>query len=233
VEFRCSLYLFLVLLGTSRLQPIFRYMTLIVCIIFSLTRDRWDFVLFMMGMGLVEFDHIQGIHTRPNVPRPAMSRSKTSHYAWIFACFAGLYLLSRPSAAIEKTPGWYWLCAMVPKGWNRFFKIPGATLFVMAVGRLPSFQRFFNRPTVQYFARISYALYLVHGPVIHVVGYKLEQWIWGMTGVVGWWYYFGLCLSCCFTLPVSIWAADVFWRAFDTPTANFAKWLEAEMIKED
>jgi peptidoglycan/LPS O-acetylase OafA/YrhL len=70
-------------------------------------------------------------------------------------------------------------------------------VFIMAVGRSRGWQRFFNLTVVQYFGKISYAIYLMHGPVLHTVGYAIERWAWGVTGIEGREYEGGFMLAAC------------------------------------
>lgn len=194
---------------------------------FTLRHDRWELVLFMFGMGIAEFDHIQGLHL-PNVRRDPSGRAR---YLWISLSVIGLYFLSQPSS-LDITPGWRWLGRLIPD-WmadkDSWYKIWGAAIFVLSVGRLPGWQKFFNSFPVQYLGKISYALYLMHGPSIHLIGYHFEKWALDISGVKEY-YNYGYALAACFTIPFTIWWADVFWRAVDIPTVKFAKWLETQLV---
>lgn len=80
---------------------------------------------------------------------------------------------------------------------------------------------------MQYFGKISYAIYLVHGPVLHVVGYRVERWAWGITGVeTQQQYVTGFVLGAVFVVPIVVWVADLFWRGVDARTVVFARWVE-------
>ena len=55
--------------------------------------------------------------------------------------------------------------------------------------------------------------------------------MWSITGIEPRWKLeLGYVLSCCLIIPVTVWAADVFWRLFDTPTVKFARWVESKLI---
>ncbi|KAG8418148.1 hypothetical protein J3458_005584 [Metarhizium acridum] len=69
VEFRCSLYLFLTIIGTARLRTSIRFLTVGGIIWFSYRHSRWELCLFLCGMLLAEMDHIRGAH----IPPPALS----------------------------------------------------------------------------------------------------------------------------------------------------------------
>jgi peptidoglycan/LPS O-acetylase OafA/YrhL len=192
-------------------------------------------------MLLAEMDHIREAHvpvpTLPTkespVPTPSIfDRLKPAF--WILLSIGALYLMCQPDARGDITPGWVYLTSLIPEWWNvekyRYWQSVGAVLFVFAVGHSPSWQRFFNTGFVQYFGKISYAIYLMHGPAMHAVGYHWEKWAYGITGVEGTHYNAGFVLGSVLVIPTVIWWADVFWRAVDIPTVKFAKWFENKLI---
>ncbi|KAJ4306196.1 hypothetical protein N0V88_000992 [Collariella sp. IMI 366227] len=150
---------------------------------------------------------------------------------WGVVSVIGLYLMSQPDEGGADTPGWVYLTSLIPKWWDdehRYWQSAGAMVFVLAVGRSVGWQRFFNLGWVQYFGRISYAIYLMHGPVLHTFGYATMRWAWGLTGIEGRAYVEGFALASVFVVPIVIWAADVFWRAVDAPVVRFARWVERQ-----
>ncbi|KAF7549836.1 hypothetical protein G7046_g8220 [Stylonectria norvegica] len=241
VEFRCSLYLFLVLVGTARLQTKFRFMSLAGILWFTYRNGRWELMLFFWGMLLAELDHIRGAH----VPAPVLPvdktiespRSQFGSIFWTLLSLLGLYLMGYPDGRAEITPGWIYLSSLIPDWWNyerfRYWQMTGAVIFVFAVGHSPGWQRFFNTAVVQYFGKISYAIYLMHGPAMHVVGYHWEKFAYSLTGVEGYWYNAGWVLGACFCIPTVVWWADIFWRAIDIPTVKFSRWFENKVIKSE
>lgn len=159
--------------------------------------------------------------------------SRLSRLAWGALSIFALYLLSQPDAQGENTPGWRYLASLIPE-WvedkYRYWQCFGAALFVFCVARMPTWQRFFNTAPIQYLGKLSYAIYLMHGPVLHTVGYGIERWAWSITGVEGNNYYMGFWLAAVFVVPCVVWAADVFWRAVDAPVVRFAKWFENKCL---
>ncbi|OAA60715.1 Acyltransferase 3 [Cordyceps fumosorosea ARSEF 2679] len=246
VEFRCSLYLFLVLIGTARLQTRFRFLVVGGIMWFVYTHSRWELLLFLCGMAFAEMDLIRGAHKAPTAagspssdlplrdgaappPRPRWKRA-----FWGALSILGLYLMCQPDLRGDITPGWVWLHRQIPSWWReepyRYYQSLGAVVFAFAVGYSPSWQAFFNTPVVYYFGKLSYAIYLMHGPVMHCVGYHWERMAWAITGVEGYWYNVGFVLGAVFCIPTVVWSADVFWRAVDIPTVKFAKWVESKCI---
>jgi peptidoglycan/LPS O-acetylase OafA/YrhL len=241
VEFRCSLFLFLTIIGTARLRTGLRLATVGGITWFCYRHSRWELCLFLCGMILAEMDHIRGAH----IPSPALPLSEKQHAKprgqikrlfWTLVSILGLYLLSQPDDGGNVAPGWIYLTSLIPKWWGadkyRYWQSTGAVVFILAVGHSRSWQRIFNSPVVQYFGKISYALYLMHGPAMHAVGYHWEKMAFELTGVEGYWYNAGFFLGAAFLIPTVIWWADVFWRAVDIPTVKFAKWFESKCISK-
>ncbi|KAK3309043.1 acyltransferase 3, partial [Chaetomium strumarium] len=246
VEFRCSMALFLTIVGTARLRRAVRLAVVAGLVWFSYWNQRWEMVLFYAGMVLAEADVVRGAHgggggddfpvvsaSRCCSPTPGLLSARrftaTRSLWWIAVSIVGLYFMSQPDEGGAETPGWVYLTKLIPKWWgdeHRYWQSFGAVIFVLAVGRSACWQRFFNLAVVQYLGRISYAVYLMHGPVLHTVGYALERWAWGLTGTEGRAYVAGFLLASVFVVPIVIWVSDVFWRAVDAPVVRFAKWLE-------
>jgi peptidoglycan/LPS O-acetylase OafA/YrhL len=256
VEFRCSMVLFLTLLAAGRLKRGWWWVVVGGLVAFVYFSKRWEMVLFYAGMVLAEVDVARGLHggcsgaevvlpgpglmmsesrSRPRSPSPSPPRTKRRsslrRAMWTALSIVGMYLMSQPDVGGAETPGWVFLTSLIPSWWDdehRYWQSAGAILFVLTVGRSRGWQRFFNLDVVQYFGKISYPLYLMHGPVLHTVGYAIQRWAWGLTGVEGSAYAWGFALAAVFIVPVVIWVSDVFWRAVDAPVVRLAKWLEAK-----
>lgn len=217
VEFRASMGLFLVLLGTARLRVLCRGVVVAGGVAFCWAAGRWEMALFLGGMGMAEMD---------------MARWGEGVKGWVWGVVSvvGLYLMSQPDEGGEDTPGWVVLEGWIPEAWedkHRYWQSIGAWLFVLAVGRSEAWKRgVFNTAPVQYLGRISYALYLMHGPVMHTLGYAIERMVWGWTGTEGWAYDAGFALSAVMVVPLVLWVSDLWWRAVDKPVVRFAKWVE-------
>jgi peptidoglycan/LPS O-acetylase OafA/YrhL len=229
IEFRCSLYIFLAILATARLQPRWRLSVVGFCCYWSHQHVRWDLLLFLLGMGIAEIDQIQGIHSG----KPTQI-SKLHFWFWLATAMAGLYLIGQPGG-IHETPGWVWLSRHTPN-WggegHRYWKTWGCAMLVLAVGRLPSWRRFFDSFTIQYLGKISYSLYLVHGPAMHAGTFHLQKLAYTITGVEGNRINYGFVLGHLMATPVIIWLADMFWRGVDNPSVKFAKWMEEKLLQK-
>ncbi|GAW17068.1 hypothetical protein ANO14919_065180 [Xylariales sp. No.14919] len=257
LEFRCSMVLFLVLVGTARLRDNVRLVVVGLLSWFVLRNDRWEMLLFLAGMTIAELDLRRNAHdghegrgssagppssqptlqlpldekTKP-LPPPPHERSTADSFWTLVSVFA-LYLLSCPDAGPWDVPGWRYLGTLIPVWFTekyRFWQVVGACLFVFCAARSRSWRRFFELPPIQYLGHLSYAVYLMHGPVTHILGYPIQRWAWGITGVEGSAFKHGVALAAIFNIPLVIWAADIFWRAVDMPTVRFAKWLESKLV---
>ncbi|KAI1500776.1 acyltransferase [Biscogniauxia marginata] len=254
VEFRCSMVLFLTLCGTARLRTWARFLCVGVFMWFVLRNDRWEMVLFLGGMAIAEMDLIQGTHEQPSpsssapLPPPAIlplnkdsntenktstSISRRQALFWTLVAVPALYLMSEPDMGTEGVPGWGYLGAHIPEWFTakyRYWQMWGAMLFVFCAARSPWWQLVFNTAPVQYFGRISYAIYLMHGPVTHIIGYRVQRYVFAYTGTEDWEAYrAGFLLAGLVNVPLVVWAADVFWRAVDAPIVRFTRWLEGKL----
>jgi peptidoglycan/LPS O-acetylase OafA/YrhL len=242
VEFRSSLMLFLVIIALSKLRSTVRLPLLAAIILFVLRQDRWELTLFCCGMFIAELDLIIAQANKLSssfMPLFLSNPSKSSFgkSLWIGLSVISLYLMSQPDDSFDATPGWRYLSTVIPAWFSekyRFWQVIGSITFVLSVSRLPLLQKPFNSPLIQYLGKISYALYLMHGPVMHVVGYVFQEVAWNITGYDSRSaYIFGFILGAIVNIPLVIWAADVFWRFVDTPSVKFARWVEKQLVVQE
>jgi peptidoglycan/LPS O-acetylase OafA/YrhL len=235
-EFRSSLFLFLCLAGTARCRSYIRLATLAGIAYFVLRSDRWELMLFLSGAILAELDLARSArmlaHGEKHIRMTPLRKAW-----WMTVGIVALYLMSQPDEFGDETPGWIYLSSLIPPWFStpyRWWQSLGAVLFVWAVNNAPFMQKPFNTPSVQYLGKISYALYLMHGPVIHTIGYQIEPWAWSITGSdTEVQYKAGFLLAAAFIIPCLIWMADVFWRMVDIPCVKIARWIETKCIVED
>ena len=250
-EFRCSLALFMTHITVSTMRPRMRFVTLVLWLAFCHEWGRWDLGLFICGFMLAEYDlthsHRSGGTILPRSTEASRSPSGlTTHIApqylswlsttmwWSLVC-CGLFLMSYPEEGDDTTPGYIWLSAHVHAApglqrW-RFWPAVGAVQLVWAVNNIPVLQRLLNTSFIRYLGSISYGLYLMHGPVLHTIGYHVMKFWWTITGTkTEAMYSLGFVLSFMTFTPAVIWAGDVFWRAVDLRAVDFARWIEGKII---
>jgi peptidoglycan/LPS O-acetylase OafA/YrhL len=242
VEFRSSIVLFVTILATSRFTTKVRLGVEAVVLWFCIRYGRWDVVLFLSGLVLAEIDLINGIWSGPTLmpEKPVEAGALRQFYRrheqmiWICLFVLGLYLGSSPNAGVNYTPGYVWLSRLIPKTYgepHRFLQSIGAVLIVCSINNSKKIQKLFLNRLSQYVGQISYAFYIVHGPILHGLGYCIMSTVWKyvgrsssiqfMAGVVVTW-------IICFSL--SLWVADIFWRMVDLPSVRFARWLETKLL---
>ncbi|KAI4721431.1 hypothetical protein E4T48_02286 [Aureobasidium sp. EXF-10727] len=241
---RASIVLYLSQLGLSRLKPTIRILTLIALILYVLRINRWELFLFYAGFALCELDFRRRSSTTastssPLVPiSPALSTmnkpSRTWSTIYLMTFVLGLYFGSQPARDLQHAPGWRTLSTLIPSHINprdRYFPNLGAILLIWSTSSHQPLQSIFTHPITQYLGKISYPLYLMHGAVIHTLGYGIMDFMWSSFGrdtvlkkEIG----FGVAVV--WVVIVVVWMADLFMRVVDTPTVRFAKWLEEKCI---
>lgn len=183
VEFKGSIVVYTSLLAFSRCTKNARLWCETGLIFYFLyIADGWYGALFMAGMLLCDLELLS---QNDQLPRFFTRLSSFKEFIFFHLLIIGLYLAGVPSLdspnvdslkLLTKTPGWVWLSRLKPQAvfdakW--FYLFWAATLVVASTPRLPLLRRFFETPVCQYLARISFALYLVHGLMIWIVGDRL------------------------------------------------------------
>lgn len=239
--------LFLSLVMVARFKAYLRMLTFAGLGLWAMRWDRWEMILFWFGALFAELDQVKAANAGKNNELPTANghTHKTSFRAsirsseklwsafWLANSICALYLCSYPDEHARTTPGFQTLAYLIPKWYTdkiRFWQSLGAIQLVWACTNAKFLQNLFNGPMIQYLGKISYALYLMHGPVIHTFG-------WGMMGLF--WKIFGsdtrtkweagFACAAVLTIPMIIWAADIFWRAVDIPCVKCGRWLESKV----
>ena len=149
------------------------------------------------------------------------------------------YLLSYPiDGSRDYAPGYILLNRLIPE-WmvrkDKFYPNIGTAILLLLLARsnpnTSRWRRVLDSEIPQYLGKISFALYLVHGPIMHAIGYLIPHkiawmlhtelrdmgdWGWAGTIMVGW----------AFTLACSLWAADVWTREVEGRCVRAVKDLE-------
>ncbi|KAL5342823.1 acyltransferase family-domain-containing protein, partial [Aspergillus crustosus] len=230
VEFRSSIVLFLTILATSRVKTKVRISLVSTLVWFCMRYGRWDVVLFLCGMLMAEADLIQGLWEKApssgekvNSEKRAWSFSNSpplsqfqlpcgllSPKRWIALLIFGLYLGSTPNTGFKFTPFFMWTWHITPKTYpepHRFPQTIGAVMIVYSINHSRDIQKLFVNPVSQYLGKISFAFYIVHGPILHSLGYSLMPNIWAITGKqTNFQYCLGFFIGWLICLPISLWA---------------------------
>lgn len=250
VEFKGSIIIYTALSALSRCTRNARLSIEAGLIVYFLyIVDGWYGALFMAGMLLCDLELLA---RNDKLPRIFQRLEDFKEFIFFHIFIMGMYLGGVPSSdagdymsTLKKSPGWIWLSYLKPQAVfdGKWFYLFWAAIFtVSSIPRLPWLKQFFETRFCQYLARISFALYLVHGPVMWILSERLyaavgltrpeykeniPQWIdkfplskKGPFGLeLAFW------LPQLIILPVTLWAAEVVTKLFDEPSVKFANWL--------
>lgn len=209
---------------------------------------QWAMACFMAGILLAMND------LKEPVPTARMQLSarakKTLHH---IAFLSGWYLLCqtagmRDTQVSSDTPGWWLLTQLIPpiyyddpdKEYWRWWHVWGAFLVVYGVLRITWLQRFFASRPLKYLGKISFALYLVHGPIMWTLGDRIYRFFGHITmpemttmwderfpipefGIHGFTTRFLVAQA--FILPLNIACGHVGTVVFDAPSVRLGRWV--------
>lgn len=171
------------------------------------------------------------VHRTLNRIRHSRLLSRSLAYLGLFV---SLWLLSTPEwiRGAQQSWGYVTLTSWVPGRINDSALVPiGAIILVFTIDRAKFLQPVFMHPVSQYFARISFSLYLVHGPLLWSAGLKLAHMCLGVTG----WatneaYTFGIFLAACLWWPLAVYVADLTAVHVDENCVRFTRWLYQKLL---
>jgi peptidoglycan/LPS O-acetylase OafA/YrhL len=227
---KASIILYVTQLGLSRLRPVIRMMSLVCLIIWAHRLDHWTMVLFYGGFLMAELDIRRSAILKASSTTAATTTSKilwSATYIVVFLC--GIFLAGQPERNTENTYIWSSIMPLTPdyiiEKW-RYWSSWAAITIVWSTSNHRMLQCLFTNSVSQYLGKISFSLYLVHGSVIHTLGYSLLEISWRVVGEDRKETCFAT-MAICVTV-VCIWWADIFMRLVDTPSVTFARWLEGK-----
>lgn len=249
VEMKGSIAIYTTLLALSRSTTKARLWCCAgLMVYFMYICDGWYCSLFIMGMVLADLDLLAAKKQLPRIFARLAPYQKFIYYH--FLVFA-LYLGGIPSMTtdvnqLRQNRGWYYLSFLKPQAafdYKWFYLFFAAAMLVSATPRISWLKRFFETRFCQYLGRISYALYLVHGPVLWTLGDRIYTAV-GWAGANGnaqaenipWWVNrlplpkagpMGLEVAFLvphvILLPFTFWCAEMVTRYVDEPAVTFAQ----------
>jgi peptidoglycan/LPS O-acetylase OafA/YrhL len=227
LEYRGSMVVFLAVLGLARSRTAVRIAVESGILVHAFVHGRWDVALFMAGMSIAELD----VFVHDSLARTEIMRRKSTKFTLIVILIIGLWLSGYPRDEGPNSWGYGFLTNIWPYGGyrRRFWVSISAILLIAPMPYLPSLQAVFNIKLIRYLGKISFSLYLVHGLGNRTIGTWIIHFVRGIFSSGEYWVD-ALCyvVSMVLYVPVIIWWSDVFWRAIDIPSTNFAKWLESK-----
>lgn len=247
-EFRGSILIYTSLMAISRCTRNARLLCQLGLISYFIwIADGWFCALFSSGMLLCDLDLLAADENLPRFFYALKPYKKT-----IFYCLfvVSIYLGGVPSrdadlSKLRDSYGWRYLSYLKPQAmWDYkwFFLIWASSFLVSSVPRIPWLKAFFETHFCQYLGRISFAFYLVHGPVLWLVADRLYAAVgwsreWHQSHTPGWVNCFPLpkggplglepsfLVLHLLVLPLTLWLAEIVTRVFDDPSNNVSRWL--------
>lgn len=209
--------------------------------------DGAHYSMFACGMLLCDIDLLAAAGQLP-----IWLTACKPYKRWIFYPLIAVALLlggcpafDRDHEVLRRTPGWRHLVFLAPSAvydYKWFYLFWAATFLVVSIPRVPLLKKFFESRFCQYLGRISFALYLTHGPVLWTLGDRVYA-ATGLTkeshalGIPTWVNSFPLPRTGPFgmeinflipqliLLPVSLWIAEMTTTLFDEPSIRIAAWM--------
>lgn len=248
VEMKGSIIVYTAAQAFSRLAKNARLLAELGLIFYFLyVADGWYGAIFTAGMLLGDLDQLAA---KAELPRFLVRLEPYKKFIYYHLLAISLYLGGVPSHSwdlqeLRQTRGWYYLSYLKPQAvfdFKWFYLFWASAFLVASAPRIPWLRRFFETRACQYLGRVCYALYLVHGPVLWIVGDRLYAatgwWKAEHQQHLPWWVDrfklpksgpLGLEVSFLapqvVLFPLTLWLADVVTRAFDDPAVRFSQWL--------
>lgn len=174
VEFKGSMVVYITCLATSRFSLWRRILALCGLILYHLYAvDGWYSAYFLAGMLLCQLNLIQ--HDRRQPQRRQMAGLQM--LGNFILLFVGFYLAGVPHCApaeyLGENRGWYFLSRLTPDTMvdpKWFYLFWASTFVLVAISQVPILHAFLCSSHLQYLGWISHGVYLVHGPVLWILG---------------------------------------------------------------
>lgn len=248
VEFRGSIIVYTSLLALSRCSRNARlWLEAGLVFYFLYIVDGAHFAMFTAGMLLCDLELLAA---KDDLPAwfgivQQFKRLIVYHALAISLYLGGVPVIGSDIKPLRDSPGWYLLSFLKPQAVfeaKSFYLFWAAVFFVASVPHLPWLRRFFETRVCQFLGRISYALYLVHGPILSTLGDRLYALVgWESESrrehLAGWLNGFPLpkggpmglelafLLPHVVLLPLTLYCAEVVTRVVDEPSVRFPNWL--------
>lgn len=237
MEFRGSILIYVFLLATAAIKAKWRTRIGSFLSAYSLFIGRWDMATFMGGMLLSEHDVRRSSELLPSVAGARarggdfQKTTKGTALRWAGIVLA-LYFLSYPDSGAEYTPGFAYLSTWVPKyyhplsGWM-FYQAMGAVLLVACILRSPVLVRLLESRFPQYLGKVSFSLYLVHGPVLHSLGFWIMPRLFDSFGKTG-----GYAIGWVILMAVTFYLTDLWNRKVDVWSVTVGRRVEKALAED-
>ncbi|KAF2124323.1 hypothetical protein P153DRAFT_302702, partial [Dothidotthia symphoricarpi CBS 119687] len=232
LEFRNSIIIFAILVGCAKLGPRTRMTLTAIFYTFCLVVNEGEVGLFIAGMGLAEFLLIRDEDAKKlsSTKRKPQKQSLCTKTIWAAVLLLGSHLLSWPAWRYQTLPGYIIIYNLTPS----FIESPewtwwhvGAAVSMLALCGSDQLRRPFQTPFAIYLGKMSFPLYIIHGPSNHILGTWLVQFFWGFTGnATSFTYELGVVVAFCTEAVAVVWLSDILTRTVDIPCAKLGRTLQ-------
>lgn len=189
LQFRSSMVLFLVLIGLVYCRKKARQIILTLLFAYCMFSQRWDVALYIGGMlmaGTVGDESQPTLAVDPHfdLEKGGSLKPAIKFRSRIYSCcvlLAGLYLASYPRARDGVgAPGYRFIYSI--NSYYQYWQGCGALLLIHSLMCCKTAQKPFNTSFPQYLGEIAFSIYIVHEPLLHILGYGIVNTVWSWTG---------------------------------------------------
>ncbi|KAF6842600.1 hard surface induced protein 3 [Colletotrichum musicola] len=175
---------------------------------------------------------------RQTAKRGSMPYRVLTRGVGVVSFLISLWLLSMPEEMEQaaQAPGYVTLTSWVPARFKESLVIPiGAVLTVLVVDHATFLQILFTNRFSQYMGKISYSLYMIHGPLLYSLGLVLGRWTVGLVGGGGTQmsYLFGIFLAFVLWAPAAIYVSDLTTTFVDAKAIEFSRWAYGMLLRKE
>lgn len=248
VEFRGSIVMYTTQIALARCTRNARlWLEFGLVVYFLYIVDGWSYAMFITGMLICDLELLAAKKNLPEFFYRLEPYKKTLAYTFFFisVIFSGVPSSNPDPDVLRRSPGWYYLSFLKPEAvrdYKWFFLFWAATFLLASIPHIPWLKRFFESRFNQYLGRLSFSLYLVHGPVLWTLsdrvylalGWEREN---NIEMLLGWMNLYPIKRSGVFglelafllphilLLPVTFYCAELTEKLFDEPSIRFPQWL--------
>lgn len=249
VEMKGSIAIYTAAMALSRTAKNQRLLSELALIIYFMwIADGWYGSMFMAGMLLSDLDLLA---ISGDLPRIITRFEPYKDIIFPILFTVGLYLSGVPSHSLDvkdlaASPGWgpfmAWFKPQAVFDYKWFYLFWASVFIVVSIPRISALKSFFESRFCQYLGKISFSLYLVHGPVLWTLGDRLYAAAGfvkdvHITNIPNWVNRLPLShagplglepaflLPNIIILPVTFWMAHLVTKYIDDPSVRVTQWL--------
>lgn len=244
IEFNSSMVIFMFLAAFSRVRNRVRMTVALALIIyFEYFWSYWALFLFLSGMLICDL-HFEIDDYRSQCAKNMMSGEDADLPIWarvpqgivsrISRKIAGSRLLGRITGVSLFTLA-LWLLSIPEVTYiDTLYTHLGAVILAFAVDNSSHLHIIFTNRISQYLGKISYSLYLIHGPLLWTLGSTLGRRCVAFTGgETNETYVLGIAIAAFLWWPVAIWVSDLTYRGVDMKCVQLARWAYEKLLRKD